>query len=78
MRDHASVHMRSARRLQLYLREGGAVTLDVSASECTVDCGTPQAFGDQFLSATPSGGHAFFTSCAKLTDDAPLAAGSLR
>jgi hypothetical protein len=57
---------------ELYLREGGAVTYDVSASECTVDCGTPQAFGDQFLSATPSGGHAFFTSCAKLTDDAPL------
>jgi hypothetical protein len=54
---------------QLYMRENGAVTYDVSASECTVDCGSPQTYADFFLSATPSGAKAFFTSCAKLTDD---------
>jgi hypothetical protein len=55
---------------QLYVREAGSNTYDVSASECSVSCGSPQATSpDQFISATPSGGHAFFLSCAKLTDD---------
>jgi hypothetical protein len=57
---------------QLYMREGGATTYDVSVSECTLGpgpCGSPQTVADKFLSATSSGAEAFFTSCAKLTDD---------
>jgi len=51
---------------ELYMREGGAVTHHVSASECTVSCGSNRR--DEFLSATPSGEVAFFASCARLTD----------
>jgi hypothetical protein len=54
---------------QIYMREHAATTYDVSASECTVTCGSPQEKADYFLSATPSGEQAFFSSCAKLTDD---------
>jgi hypothetical protein len=50
----------------LYMREDGADTLHVSASECTASCGSSQA--DQFMLATPSGEKALFASCAKLTD----------
>jgi hypothetical protein len=53
---------------ELYLRENAGTTLDVSASECTAACGSPQTKADKFLSATPSGSDAFFISCAKLTD----------
>jgi hypothetical protein len=54
---------------EVYMREDGAVTHDVSASECTVSCGSPQTVADVFISATSSGAAAFFTSCAKLTDE---------
>jgi hypothetical protein len=53
---------------ELYMREGGTTTFDVSASECTGECGTPHDKADYFLSATQAGDKAFFTSCAKLTD----------
>jgi NHL repeat-containing protein len=52
----------------LYLREDRDTTRDVSASECTALCGNPQSQVTRFLSATPSGEDAFFTTCAKLTD----------
>ena len=54
---------------EVYLREDGAETFDVSASECTSACGEPQTKADDFLSATPDGGKTFFTSCAKLSDE---------
>jgi hypothetical protein len=54
---------------EVYMREDGAETFDVSASECTSACGEPQTKADDFLSATPDGGKAFFTSCAKLSDE---------
>jgi hypothetical protein len=53
---------------EIYMREGGEITHDVSASECTVSCGSPQTKADAYISSTPSGATAFFTSCAKLTD----------
>ena len=56
---------------ELYMREGGTTTFDVSESECTASCGSPQTKNDPFLEATPSGRVAFFASCAKLTDGAP-------
>jgi hypothetical protein len=59
--------------LELYMREGGALTHEVSASECTTACGSPQTSPDAFLSATPSGRVAFFVSCAKLTDESHAA-----
>jgi len=52
----------------LYLRENGATTIHVSASECTVECGGANN-ADRFKWATPSGEEAFFISCAKLTDE---------
>jgi hypothetical protein len=54
---------------EIYMRESGTTTYDVSVSECTVECGSPQTMADYFLAATPSGEKAFFTSCARLTDD---------
>lgn len=58
----------------LLMREGGAATLDVGASECTEECGSSDP-GDQdrFISATPDGGTAFFASCEKLTDESNAA-----
>jgi hypothetical protein len=50
----------------LYMREGGATTHDVSESECTAECGPGSP--DILRYATPSGEKAFFSSCAKLTD----------
>jgi hypothetical protein len=54
---------------EVYMREDGTSTNDISASECTTACGSPQTKADNFLSATPSGEVAFFVSCAKLSDD---------
>jgi hypothetical protein len=51
----------------VYMREGDAVTYDVSAGECTGPCGIESA-PDGFLWATRSGDKAFFASCAQLTD----------
>jgi len=51
---------------EVYMRESATTTYDVSASECTVSCGTDQS--DEFQWASPNGAVAFFTSCAKLTD----------
>jgi hypothetical protein len=51
----------------LYLRENGASTLEVSASECTSACGIDSS-PDAFLWASPSGEKALFASCTKLTD----------
>jgi hypothetical protein len=47
-----------------------ACTFDVSAPECSSggECGNPASKADAFVTATPSGNVAFFTSCAKLTD----------
>jgi NHL repeat len=55
---------------ELYMREDGEVTYDVSAPECEVlaNCESPASKADFFLSSTPSGDEAFFASCAKLTD----------
>ena len=53
---------------ELYMREGGTTTFDVSATECTLSCGSPQDKADAFVEAVPSGQVALFASCAKLTD----------
>jgi hypothetical protein len=52
---------------QLYLREGGAETLHVSATECTVDCGAVSSAA-KLQWASPGGNIALFASCAKLTN----------
>jgi hypothetical protein len=53
---------------QLYVRENGTSTVQVSASQGT----TPDPNGTEpatFMAATPDGSHVFFLSCEKLTDD---------
>jgi hypothetical protein len=60
---------------ELYMREGNTVTYRVSASECTVACGSTER-EDVFRGATPSGDKAFFVSCAKLTDASAPDSGS--
>lgn len=53
---------------QLYVRENGTRTVQVSASQRTV----PDPNGSEpaaFMAATPDGSHVFFTSCQKLTND---------
>ena len=52
---------------KLYMRENNTATIDVSASECTANCGaTPRA--KTFMMADPSGDKALFISAEKLTD----------
>jgi hypothetical protein len=51
----------------LYLREGGATTTHVSASECTMACGADESPA-VFIWANPAGDKALFLSCAKLTN----------
>jgi hypothetical protein len=58
----------------LYMREGGAVTHAVSASECTDDCGVDDS-PDQFMWASPSGDRALFASCTKLTNSSSSSVG---
>jgi hypothetical protein len=64
--SNGSTHGCSIPSCELYMREGGVQTFQVSASECTSSCGPN--FADLFDSATPSGDIAFFRTCAKLTD----------
>ncbi len=52
----------------LYMREDGATTFHVAASECSVSCGMDFSF-DRFLWANPAGEVALFVSCAKLTNE---------
>src|SRR4029077_8141247 len=54
---------------ELYMREDDSTTYDVSASECTVNCGSNQS-ADDLVWANPTGDVALFVSCAKLTNDA--------
>ena len=54
---------------QLYVREDGTATTQISASQAAV----PDPAGPRpaaFMGATPDGSKVFFTSCEKLTDDA--------
>ena len=53
----------------LYMREDASTTFDVSASECSEECGVDSS-PDRFVWANPAGDDVFFESCAKLTDDA--------
>ena len=55
---------------EIYMRENATTTIDISASECTVSCGTASDSADFFKWATPDGEKAFFLSCAKLTNSA--------
>jgi hypothetical protein len=67
-RDGSRVFFTAAGTGQLYLREDGTTTTQVSASQRT----TPDPNGERpaaFLAATPDGSKVFFTSCEKLTDD---------
>jgi hypothetical protein len=52
---------------ELYMRQTGTKTFDVSQSECTSACGEGAA--DNFLAATPSGAKAVFMSKAKLLNE---------
>jgi hypothetical protein len=59
---------------QLYVREDGASTVEVSKSQRTPeDPAGPQSA--RFQGASVDGSRVFFTSCAKLTDDATASAG---
>jgi hypothetical protein len=67
-RDGSRVIFTAAGSGQLYVREDGARTTRISASQRT----TPDPNGEKpaaFMAATPDGSKVFFTSCEKLTDD---------
>jgi len=67
-RDGSKVFFTAGGADQLYMREDGTRTVQVSASQRTV----PDPNGEKptaFLAATPDGSKVFFMSCAKLTDD---------
>lgn len=52
----------------VYLREGGASTVEISASRCSrPDCNAPADVS--FAGATPDGGTAFVTTTQQLTDE---------
>ncbi len=66
--DGSRVFFTAGETGQLYVRESGAVTVRVSASQRTVpDPNGPKPAA--FMAATPDGSKVFFTSCEKLTDD---------
>ncbi len=72
--DGSRVFFTDAETGQLYLRENGATTVQVSASQKTngtgpggTDPNGPQPAA--FMAATPDGSHVFFTSCEQLTDE---------
>jgi hypothetical protein len=58
---------------EIYMRQLGSITYDVSESECSSSCGADSA--DFFSRATPDGSKALFTSAAKLTNDDSSASG---
>jgi hypothetical protein len=59
---------------QLYVRENGASTVEVSKSQrSSEDPAGPQSA--RFQGASVDGSRVFFTSCAKLTDDSTASAG---
>jgi hypothetical protein len=67
-RDGSRVFFTALGSAQLYMREDGTATTQVSASQRTV----PDPDGEKpaaFVVATPDGSKVFFLSCAKLTDD---------
>jgi hypothetical protein len=67
-RDGAKTFFTTADTAQLYVREDGVRTKEVSASQRTI----PDPNGEKpavFLAATPDGSKVFFASCEKLTDD---------
>jgi hypothetical protein len=67
-RDGSRVFFTAAGTDQLYVRENGTTTTQISASQRT----TPDPNGERpaaFMAATPDGSKVFFTSCEKLTDD---------
>ncbi len=66
--DGSRVFFTAAGSGQLYVREGGTKTTQISASQAS----TPDPNGSKpaaFMAATPDGSKAFFTSCERLTDD---------
>jgi hypothetical protein len=67
-RDGSKIFFTAAESGQLYLREDGTRTIQVSASQKT----TPDPNGTRpaaFVTATPDGSKVFFLSCEKLTDE---------
>lgn len=67
-RDGSKAFFSTADTQQLYVREDGVRTTEVSASQRT----TPDPNGEKpavFMAATPDGSKVFFASCEKLTDD---------
>ena len=66
--DGSKIFFTAAGSAQLYVREDGTKTTQVSASQAA----TPDPNGHKpaaFMAATPSGSKVFFSSCEKLTDD---------
>jgi hypothetical protein len=60
---------------QLFMREGGATTYKVSASECTASCGASSSAA-RFNWTNPEGDVALFRSCDKLTDQSAPPSGN--
>ncbi len=70
--DGSRVFFTAGETGQLYVRENGASTVQVSASQRTA----PDPNGSKpaaFMAATPDGSRVFFTSCEKLTNDSTAA-----
>jgi hypothetical protein len=63
--------------VQLYLREDGARTTEISLSQKAGSVGTPAKDGATFQGATPDGSQVFFRSPDQLTDDPAAASGGL-
>jgi hypothetical protein len=63
--------------VELYLRENGATTTEVSLSQQTGSAGTPAPSGVEYVGASAEGSRVFFTSPDQLTDDAAAASGGL-
>ncbi len=66
--DGSKVFFTTRDARQLYVREDGTATTQVSASQAS----TPDPNGPKpaaFMAATPDGSEVFFTSCEQLTDD---------
>lgn len=63
---------------QLYVREDGTDTTQVSLSQATGSVGTPAGQRVTFQMATSSGRHVFFITASQLTDDATPGGGLYR
>jgi WD40-like Beta Propeller Repeat len=76
--DAASLSSGGASARQLYVRENGTSTTQISLSEATATEGDPADADVDFQMATPDGDRVFFMTTSQLTDDATVGGGLYR